>query len=147
MNEDDCDDSEVEESNVTNSQVSDTVVENSNDWIRVNSTRDLPKKDAIISCRFPTYDHVVKCRVLSRGGKASASNWHFLNILEDGKEAGRCCSFKDVIWKPGDINVDGTGGNRNVDGTGSNQSVDGIGGNQSVDGTGIDQSVGGTGSD
>ena len=71
----------------------------SDEWIHVRNTRDLPKVNSVIECRFPGHQWTVKCTILSRAGKASAANWHFLNIKE-GDGEGKCCSFENASWKP-----------------------------------------------
>ncbi len=68
------------------------------EWTRVMDTGDLPKVNSTVECKFPNYQFNVKCTILSRAGKASAGNWHFLNIEEDDGE-GKCCSFKNTLWR------------------------------------------------
>lgn len=76
-----------------NSQTPETI-----DWVHVTSTKDLPKVNTHIECQFPNQDFRVKCRILSRAGKASAGNWHLLNIQE-GDGEGKSCSFKNASWR------------------------------------------------
>ena len=69
------------------------------EWVHVLTKRDLPSVNTSIECKFPSHDHSIKCKVLSRAGKASTANWHFMNILEENAANGKCCSFKNVSWK------------------------------------------------
>ena len=75
----------------------------SEEWICVKNNKDLPKVNSFIRCKFPNYAPIVQCKILSRAGKLSASNWHFLNIQEQGEEYGKCCSFKDAFWRPDEL--------------------------------------------
>ena len=78
-------------------------VSSSESWVNVRSHKDLPKVNSDIDCKFPNQDWKIRCKVLSKAGKASTSNWHFLNIQEDDN-VGKCCSFKDAMWKPAEEN-------------------------------------------
>ena len=80
----------------SHSDVNDREVEN---WTHISNHRDLPKNGSTIKCLFPGYEDEIICKILSRGGKSTTSNWHFLNIQEDGENVGKCCSFKDAKWK------------------------------------------------
>ena len=75
----------------SHSDVNDREVEN---WTHISNHRDLPKNESTIKCLFPGYEDEIICKILSRGGKSTTSNWHFLNIQEDGENVGKCCSFK-----------------------------------------------------
>ena len=81
--------------NESNPSVSEQDVD---EWIRVNNKKDLPKVDTMIECKFPNQDYNVKCKILSKAGKSSTANWHYLNVQEDDGD-GKCCSFKGVLWK------------------------------------------------
>lgn len=70
------------------------------EWNLVRCPRDLPKLKTNVDCRFPGYDTVVKCKILSRAGKVSTPSWHFLNVQETEQSEGKCCSFEGVLWKP-----------------------------------------------
>ena len=67
--------------------------------VYVKNPKTLPKVNALIECKFPNYEQIVKCKILSKAGKVSTANWHFLNIQEYGEEAGKCCSFKGASWR------------------------------------------------
>ena len=71
----------------------------------MSSKQDLPKVDSTVECQFPGQDFKVKCKILSKAGKASAANWHYLNVQE-GEGAGKCCDFKDVLWRRVDDSQD-----------------------------------------
>ena len=75
----------------------------SEEWICVKNNKDLPKVNSFIYCKFPNFAPIVQCQILSRAGKLSAANWHFLNIQEQGEEYGKCCSFKDAFWCPDEL--------------------------------------------
>ena len=83
----------------TDNTTSLTTDEESDNWIRVNSSKDLPKINSTVECMFPNHDWKVKCKILSKAGKTSTGNWHYMNIKED-EEEGKCCSFKNASWKP-----------------------------------------------
>ena len=68
-------------------------------WVKVKNNTNLPKPNTAVECSFPGVDHSIKCQVLSKAGKSSTANWHYLNILQDGDSKGKCCSFKDVSWR------------------------------------------------
>ena len=104
-NNDDGDDTQYEDSNSSLDNDDDIL----HDWIYVNNNKNLPKVNMLIECKFPNYDPIVKCKVLSKAGKSSTPNWHFVNIQEDGEEQGKCCSFKDTFWRSID-NADGVVG-------------------------------------
>ena len=79
-------------------QVSHTLPDETSSWIHVKSHKDLPKINSTVTCIFPNYNGEVKCNILSKAGKSSTKNWHYMNIQED-REDGKCCSFKDASWK------------------------------------------------
>ena len=74
-------------------------LEQSTDWVHVTDNKSLPHVNSLIECKFPGFTNNIKCRVLSKGGKSSTPNWHYLNIIEDGEDTGKCCSFKDSSWR------------------------------------------------
>ena len=82
------------------------IITTGEDWVNVVSKRNLPNVNTMIECKFPTLDHSIKCKVLSRAGKVSTANWHYLNILEENATNGKCCSFKNVSWRPIPEHVD-----------------------------------------
>ena len=65
----------------------------------MNTVKDLPKVNSVVECVFPGYEEKIKCKILSRAGKSTTANWHFLNIQEDENDRGKCCDFKDVKWR------------------------------------------------
>ena len=69
-------------------------------WTRVHTKHDLPKPKSTIECLFPGHDSAITCKVLSRGGRSTTPNWHYLNIMEENGQEGKCCSFKEVSWRP-----------------------------------------------
>ena len=77
-----------------------TPIDESGLWTSVTSTKDLPKVHTTVECKFPRHDSSVRCTILSRAGKSTTANWHYLNVQESGSEQGKCCSFKDVRWRP-----------------------------------------------
>ena len=81
------------------------------EWTYVSNNKTLPNVSSIIECKFANYDPIVKCKVLSKAGKSSAANWHYLNILENGEVQGKCCSFKNAFWR----SVDNANGEVNED--------------------------------
>ena len=68
-------------------------------WTKVLTKRDLPNPSSSIECMFPGHDSAITCKVISRGGRATTPNWHYLNILEENSNEGKCCSFKEVCWR------------------------------------------------
>ena len=78
------------------------------EWITVNNKRDLPKVNTMVQCRFPNDNNIVSCKILSKAGKSSTGNWHFLNIQKDD-QPGKCFSFKGVQWKTLDEKDDDKG--------------------------------------
>ena len=80
------------------------IIEDAGDqgWKKVECHRDLPKIQTSVDCIFPDHQEPVTCRILSKAGKASTSNWHYLNIQESEETDGKCCSFKGVSWKLSD---------------------------------------------
>ena len=90
-------DSDTDDS-VHNTESSSSDVLEENGWTNVKSHRDLPKVNSTVQCKFPNFDGQVQCKIISKAGKSSTANWHFLNVEENGGE-GKCCSFKDVSWK------------------------------------------------
>ena len=88
---------EVAESDVNEIAENDAPIHT--EWTHVTDNKNLPQVNSVIECRFPNYDHNIKCKVVSKAGKSSTKNWHFLNIKEDGNDLSKCCSFKDVSWR------------------------------------------------
>ena len=72
----------------------DNDVENST--VTVQSRHHLPKSGIQISFQLPDDEHWRSCTILSRGGKASTANWHFLNVREE--EENKCLSFRGAKW-------------------------------------------------
>ena len=72
-------------------------------WTKVRTNHDLPKPKSNIECLFPGHDSAITCKVLSRGGRSTTPNWHYLNIIEENDHEGKCCSFKEVSWRPAAI--------------------------------------------
>jgi transposase InsO family protein len=72
----------------------------SGEWTQVTAYKDLPKNGSTIECLFPEYENKIKCKILSRAGKTTTANWHFLNVQEDNDENGKCCTFKNAKWRP-----------------------------------------------
>ena len=68
------------------------------DWKLVANKGDLPSVGSVVECKFPNHQWNIKCTILSRAGKTSTANWHYLNIKEDDGQ-GKCCSFKNAQWK------------------------------------------------
>ena len=68
-------------------------------WVEVKNSTNLPKPITSVECSFHGFDHSIKCHVLSKAGKTSTANWHYLNIQQDGDSTGKCCSFKNVSWR------------------------------------------------
>ena len=93
----DSDDSDTVESPVS----SDTCApsenpETTNDSLKkVVSNIDLPKKGSNIQFKLPEDSEWRNGTVISRGGKSSTANWHFLNVQESGSNA-KCISFKNA---------------------------------------------------
>ena len=79
--------------------VNENVVDDCDGWVHVRNKNNLPKINSVVECNFPGYEQSIKCRVLSRAGKSSTQNWHFMNIQEDGEDNGKCCSFRDATWR------------------------------------------------
>ena len=106
--EDDNDDNDRQSSNHSaESESSSTEVANLNNttstsednWINVLSSKDLPKVNSTVDCMFPDFDTKIRCKILSKAGKSTTANWHFMNIKEDDEDPGKCCSFKHAKWK------------------------------------------------
>ena len=98
----DEDEFNAEDTTTTSSMSEDTVVSpaSANEhWITVQTKRDLPKPNSSIECIFPGHDSAITFKVISRGGRSTTPNWHFLNILEEDSHEGKCCSFKEVSWR------------------------------------------------
>lgn len=68
-------------------------------WVTVRTHHDLPKPKTDVECVFPNLDGTVRCHILSKAGKSSTQNWHYLNIREGEHSNGKCCSFKGALWK------------------------------------------------
>ena len=72
--------------------------ETTNDSLKkVVSNIDLPKKGSNIQFKLPEDSEWRNGTVISRGGKSSTANWHFLNVQESGSNA-KCISFKNASW-------------------------------------------------
>ena len=71
---------------------------------KVLTNADLPKKDSNIQFKLPQDTEWRHCTVISRGGKASTANWHFLNIQEPGSDA-KCVGFKNASWADATDNI------------------------------------------
>ena len=79
---------------------SDNPISTGDTWVKVQNNTNLPKPNTSIEYSFPGFDDpIIKCHVLSKAGKASTANWHYLNILQNGADTGKCCSFKNVSWR------------------------------------------------
>ena len=63
--------------------------------VSVISNKNLPKPGTKISFKLASDSDWRTCTVINRGGKASTSSWHFLNIKEG--EEKRCISFKTEL--------------------------------------------------
>ena len=68
-------------------------------WTHVNSVKNLPPINSVVECNWPGFEHSIKCTILSKAGKASKGNWHYLNIREDGEENAKCVSFENIDWQ------------------------------------------------
>jgi hypothetical protein len=65
----------------------------------VKTVKDLPHPQTSISYKNPS-DEEWKCaEVVSKAGKATTNNWHYMNIREEGEEDARCVSLKGVQWR------------------------------------------------
>ena len=69
----------------------------SDNCITVVSKNDLPPVSSHISFKLPGQDDWKDGFVISRAGKMSGNNWHYLNIQENFQEV--CHSFRDAQWK------------------------------------------------
>jgi hypothetical protein len=76
------------------------VNQESTSWIHVTNKKELPKAQSTIECKFPNQSDIVQCKILSKAGKSTTANWHYLNIQESESNEGKCCSFKNVSWRP-----------------------------------------------
>ena len=76
------------------------------EYTTVQSSKDLPTANSTISYRLNEGSDWRMCTILGRGGKASGSNWHYLNIREDDHDS--CMSFKGAQWfqQPTPISID-----------------------------------------
>lgn len=70
----------------------------------VSSPKDLPYVDTNIEYRLEGTEHWKTAHVISKGGKSTTANWHFLNIkpLDDISDA-HCVSFKNAEWMLNEI--------------------------------------------
>ena len=66
---------------------------------------DLPNKASTIIYRHTADGVWHKAVVLGRAGKASANNWHYMNIKDDD-DNDKCISFKNSEWKNIDPDVE-----------------------------------------
>ena len=89
--------SESESESDGDTMANDDLEDEVDEWVFVSSNKNLPKVNATIECKFPNYETIIKCRIISKGGKSSTSSWHFLNIQGYGEDHGKCCSFKNVF--------------------------------------------------
>ena len=89
--EEDVDNSE-ETSNEDNADSGDTTT-------LVKSAKDLPRPKTTISFRNTPNDDWTHAEVVSRAGKTTTGNWHFMNIRQDGKDDAVCVSLKGAEWK------------------------------------------------
>ena len=80
--EEDVDNSE-ETSNEDNADSGDTTT-------LVKSAKDLPRPKTTISFRSTPNDDWTHAEVVSRAGKTTTGNWHFMNIRQDGKDDAVC---------------------------------------------------------
>ena len=94
--------SDVEPITNTANSPSFNLPENEDGWKSVRNHRDLPPVNSTVECRFPNYEDNIKCTIMSKAGKSSTSNWHYMNIKENEQQQGKCCSFKDASWRPAD---------------------------------------------
>ena len=70
----------------------------SHDWIHVSERSELPAANSKIECVFPNEARII-CNVLSKAGKSTTANWHYLNIQEEDETDEKCCSFRNVSWR------------------------------------------------
>ena len=73
-------------------------------WTHVAANKHLPKVKSTIDCIFPGYTTPIKCKILSKAGKSTTNNWHYMNIKEGGEDCGKCCSFQNAKWRAVDDN-------------------------------------------
>ena len=67
----------------------------------VKSPRDLPKPSTKIRFRQNRDSEGEWCQgeVISRAGKSTTANWHFMNIKHQDEESARCVSLKGAQWE------------------------------------------------
>ena len=93
---------ETESPSVSHAPVSDESstdrnITDSNDVEKVVlSNKDLPKTGISIRFKLPEDEEWRHGTVISRGGKASTANWHFMNIKECDQSS--CLSLKNATW-------------------------------------------------
>ena len=66
----------------------------------VKTSKDLPQPKMTITYRSMPDREWKDVHVVSKAGKTTTKNWHFLNIRPVGEEDAMCVSFKSVKWKP-----------------------------------------------
>ena len=66
----------------------------------VDSSKDLLQLKMTITYRSMPDRKWKDVHVVSKTGKTTTKNWHFLNIRPVGEEDAMCVSFKGVEWKP-----------------------------------------------
>ena len=71
----------------------------------VKGKNDLPSKASTIIYRHTADGVWHKAVVLGRAGKASANNWHYMNIKDDD-DNDKCVSFQNSEWKNIDPDVE-----------------------------------------
>ena len=65
----------------------------------VNTPRDLPTPSTQIKFRASGSEEWCQCEVISKAGKTTTGNWHYMNIKPYNAESAHCVSFKEAEWK------------------------------------------------
>ena len=69
------------------------------DLVVVKCPDDLPKPSSRISFRQDGQEEWTHGEVISRAGKRTTSNWHYMNIVPADEDSARCVSLKNAEWK------------------------------------------------
>ena len=76
--------------------------------IKVEKPRNLPKPSTKIRYQKENCDEWTLAEVISRAGKSTCPNWHYMNIIPQDENDAVCISFKGSKWEeiPSDNNSD-----------------------------------------
>lgn len=89
--------------NLARSVENKTTEEADEKFIKATKSIYLPKVHSTIQYRKEGDSTWHKAEIVSKAGKSTTGNWHFMNIKYPGEDDAKCVSMKNVEWKLADL--------------------------------------------